>query len=78
VYLGGCTSRTCHFDGLEAVVFTRLYDKLNLLSFPQTPETFRFDCGLQLADNAVVSPAKPLTGQIAIGVVHSLRGSVPF
>ena len=57
VYLGWCTSGTRHFDGLEAVVFTRLYDKLNFLSFPQTPETFRFDCGLQLADKAVVLPA---------------------
>ncbi len=57
VYLGWCTSGTRHFDGLEAVVFTRLYDKFNFLSFPQTPKTFRFDCGLQLADEAVVTPA---------------------
>lgn len=47
LYLWRCTSRTCHFNRLEAIVLARLYDKLNLLSFSQTSEAFRFDCRLQ-------------------------------
>ena len=53
LYLWGCTSRTCHFDSLEAVVFTGLNDKFNIFPFSQTSEAFRFNCCLQSADKCV-------------------------